>query len=315
MTPIALWSLGSGEAKLQEAREGDGVLVRMLFSGISRGTERLVFEGRVPASQHESMRCSGQEGQFNFPIKYGYCAVGEVQEGELKGKKVFTLHPHQDQFRVSMDMLHVLPMELPVERAVLAANMETALNVVWDSEVALGDRVLVIGAGVVGTLVAYLISHIPGVDLTLVDQNPSREKVAASLGIRFALPANAPLDCDVVIHATGSEAGLNLAIVSGGNQARIVEASWYGEGSQSVSLGGAFHDRRLTLISSQVGSIPASKAPRWTYRRRMSKALEMLQDSKLDVLISGESSFEDLARDYPAILASPETLCHRVRYQ
>lgn len=315
MSPKALWSVGIGQSALLDANLGEGVLVKMLFSGISRGTEALVFAGRVPASQHESMRCSGQEGEFSFPVKYGYCAVAEVLEGQLKGKKVFTLHPHQDQFRVPAESLHLLPEGVPAERAVLAANMETALNIVWDSQVSLGDKVMVIGSGVVGSLVAYLISKIPGVDLTLVDQNPERHLLAQSLGINFALPADAPADCDVVIHATGSESGLNLAIASSGHQARIVEASWFGEGSQSIVLGGAFHDRRLSLISSQVGSIPASRAARWSYQRRMSKALELLADSTLDQLISGESNFEDLGTDYGSILSNPQTLCHRVRYQ
>ena len=315
MSTFALWALGEGNAELLPAQEGEGVLVKMLFSGISRGTERLVFEGRVPASQQESMRCNGQEGDFSFPVKFGYCAVGEVLEGELKGKKVFALYPHQNQFRIAQDQLHLLPQGLPEARAVLAANIETALNVVWDSQVSAGDRVNVIGAGVVGALVAYLISRIPGVEITLIDINPARSSLASDLGLAFERPENAPRNCDVVINTSASEDGLNLAIESARNEGRIVEASWFGAGKQSIALGGEFHNRRLSLISSQVGTIPNTKAPRWTFKRRMAKALELLADPTLDLLISGESDFSELGNDYATILSSPNTLCHRISYQ
>jgi threonine dehydrogenase-like Zn-dependent dehydrogenase len=293
---------------------GEGVLVKTLFSGISRGTERLVFEGRVPQSESSRMRALFQEGDFSFPVKFGYCSVGQIQEGELAGRQVFTLYPHQNIYRIPTAMLNFLPEGLDPERAVLAANMETALNIVWDSGVSAGDRVSVIGTGVVGALVGYLIARIPGTEITLVDINPSRASLAQTLGCKFALPKDAPVDNDVVIHTSSASSGIELALEIAGQEATIVEASWFGDRPVSLVLGGAFHSRRLRLISSQVGNLPAAKTPRWNHQRRMAMALDLLKDPKLDELVSGESAFEDLAENYSKILTSTDTLCHRIRY-
>lgn len=288
--------------------------LRMLFSGISRGTERLVLSGRVPPVEHDRMRGPGQEGEFPFPVKYGYCAVVEVLEGPDAGRTGFALFPHQDRFRLPEGAVTPLPDGLPPERAVLAANMETALNVIWDSGAGPGDRVAVIGAGVVGALCAYLAARLPGAEVTLCDVNPARADLARALGCGFALPATMPRDCDAVIHASASPAGLALALEIAGPEAQVTEASWYGTGDVPVPLGAAFHSRRLRIVGSQVGTIPPARAPRWTYRRRLAKALDLLCDPALDALISGQTEFADLPAAYPAILAAPETLCHRVRY-
>ena len=294
---------------------GDGVLVETLFSGISRGTELLVFEGRVPESEATRMRSPNQEGEFSFPVKFGYCAVGRVMEGDRAGQEVFALHPHQSMFRLPTELLNPIPANVPAERAVLAANMETALNIVWDSAVSAGDRVLVIGAGVVGSLAGYLINQMPGTEVTLVDINPEREHVAVELGCAFAEPANAPINCDVVIHTSATEEGASLAIESAGQEAKLVEASWYGDKSIQVSLGGQFHSKRLSLISSQVGNLPPDRASRWSHQRRIQKALELLENPAVDVLISGETDFLDIANHYASVLTDKNTLCHRVRYQ
>jgi len=315
MTPRALWCTGSEAAELRLAEIGQGVLVQTLFSGISRGTERLVFEGRVPQSEWSRMRAPNQEGQFSFPVKFGYCAVGKVTEGRLVGKEVFALFPHQDNFRLSEEMLYPLPHALPAERAVLAANMETALNVLWDSGATAGDRIAVIGTGVLGSLIGYLAAKLPGAEVTLIDLNPARKELAPKLGCSFALPEDAPTHCDVVIHTSASERGLGLALEIAGQEAIVLEASWYGSDLVSLSLGAAFHSRRLRIVGSQVGSLPADRAPRWSHRRRMLKALELLCDPALDALISGESNFADLPRDYGRVLSDPETLCHRIRYE
>ena len=315
MTARALWCTGSESSELRPTELGQGVLVQTLFSGISRGTERLVFEGRVPQSEWVRMRAPNQEGDFSFPVKFGYCAVGRISEGLLAGQEVFALYPHQDSFRVAENMLYPLPKDLPADRAVLAANMETALNVLWDSGASAGDRIAVIGAGVLGSLIGYLAAKLPGAEVTLIDLNPAREELASKLGCSFALPDDAPADCDVVIHTSASERGLSLALEIAGQEATVLEASWFGSDTVNLSLGAAFHSKRLRIISSQVGSVPADRAPRWSHKRRMLKALELLCDPVLDVLISGESDFSELPEQYGRVLSDPETLCHRIRYE
>lgn len=314
MTARALWCIAPDRAEIRPAAMGQGVALETLYSGISRGTERLVSKGRVPASEHERMRGPAMEGTFPFPVKYGYCNVGRVMEGPLEGRCTFALFPHQTLYKLPQTSLTLLPESLPPERAVLAANMETALNILWDSGAGVGDRIAVVGAGVVGALVAKLAVGIPGADVTLVDVNAARSELASALGLQFAVPQDSPQDCDIVIHASASEAGLDLSLSIAGLGATVVEASWYGEKSVAVALGGAFHSRRLRLISSQVGNLPDNRLARWTYGRRMVKALDLLCDPVLDVLISGESDFDDLPQVYAEILAAPETLCHRIRY-
>ncbi|WP_256327007.1 zinc-dependent alcohol dehydrogenase [Roseicitreum antarcticum] len=288
--------------------------VKTVFSAISRGTERLVAAGEVPASEHDRMRGPGMEGTFPFPVKYGYCNVGEVQAGPLAGRHVFSLFPHQTHFCLPQENLNVLPSHLPLERAVLAANMETALNILWDSGAGAGDRIAVIGAGVVGSLVGYLAAQLPGAVVVLIDINPAREVLAKTLGVDFASTDDAPHDCDVVIHASANPDGLALGLSIAGEGATVIEASWYGDKIVPVPLGGAFHSRRLRLIASQVGHLPPTRLPRWSYARRMATALDLLADDRLDLLISGETPFADLPHRYADILAAPDTLCHRIRY-
>jgi threonine dehydrogenase-like Zn-dependent dehydrogenase len=192
--------------------------------------------------------------------------------------------------------------------------METALNVVWDSGASAGDRIAVIGAGVVGALVAYLMARLPGAEVVLSDLDPKRGALAAKLGCDFAAPDDLPTDRDVVVNASASAAGLARAIEVAGTEATVVEASWHGTDPVAVPLGGRFHSHRLRLISSQVGRIPPVRAPRWTYARRLSKALSLLADARLDALISGETGFDSLPRDYARVIADPDTLCHRIRY-
>ena len=309
---------GAAELRTQPlaAPGSDEVCVRTLFSGISRGTEALVLAGRVPHDEWQVMRAPFQAGGFEFPVKYGYASVGVVESGPaaLVGRSVFCLYPHQDRYVVPVSAVVPLPDAVPPHRAVLAANMETALNIVWDACIAPGDRVAVIGAGVVGGLVAAISAGIPGVEVTLVDIDSNREQLATMLGCGFALPPAAPTGCDVVIHASATAAGLGTALACAGFEATVVEASWYGDAAVSVSLGGAFHSQRLRLVSSQVGHVPPARRARWTARRRLEKALELLDDERLDTFISGETAFAGIAEAYCAILADPATLCHRIRY-
>ncbi|MDH4413100.1 MAG: zinc-binding alcohol dehydrogenase [Rhizobium sp.] len=319
-TASALWFEATEICRLRRETLGtpsqNEVLIRTLYSGISRGTEALIFKGQVPESEFDRMRGPHMEGSFPFPVKYGYAAVGQVVSGpsEFLGKAVFALHPHQDRFILPADQVTPLPDALPPRRAVLAANMETALNITWDAGIQPGDRVAVFGAGVVGTLVAYLSSRIVGTETVLIDTDPSRQGVATGLDLSFAEPDKLDGEFDVLINATAAGAALENAIAHAGLEARIVEASWYGDRNVSLPLGGAFHSRRLSLISSQVGGIPASRRARWTYRRRMAKALELLLDVRLDRLISGETAFSELPDAYARILSTPGTLCHRIRY-
>ena len=310
---------GHGEivsAKLA-SRQKDQVLVRTLYSGVSRGTESLVFRGEVPPSQYETMRAPFQEGEFPGPIKYGYTSVGEVSEGPatLEGHIVFCLYPHQDLYCVPASAVSRIPDDLPAGRAVLAANMETALNAVWDARPTVGDCIVIIGAGVVGLLIAWLCRQIPGTSVTIVDINPARESVAQALGVMFLNASPVDANADLVIHASGQPDGLRSALAVAGVEATIVEVSWYGSRSVTLPLGEAFHARRLTLKSSQVGHLHPDRIPRWNNTRRMKLALEFLREPGLDVLITGESEFDDLPYLLATLSRDPgATLCHRIRY-
>lgn len=310
---------GRGEIRtetLQTPADGD-VQVRARFSGISRGTEALVFEGRVPVSEHERMRAPFQSGAFPSPIKYGYANVGEIERGprDLLGRHVFVLYPHQTRYVVPAGSVFLLPDAVPPARAVLAANVETAINGLWDARPQVGDRIVVIGGGTVGCLIAWIAARMPGCRVELVDINTHRAAVAAALGVRFVRPDDVADGADVVIHTSASPAGLALALRVAGVEARIVELSWYGDRVVPIVLGEGFHARRLTLMSSQVGRVAASQRARWDTRRRMELALTLLADSALDVLITGESAFDALPQVMAQLAAAPgDALCHRIRY-
>lgn len=311
-TAAALWYVAPGRAEIRTealAAPGPGeVLVRALHGAISRGTERLVLAGRVPPAEHARMRGPFMGGRFPFPVKYGYASVGRVEAGPdaLAGRTVFALHPHQTRFVVPAEAVVPVPDIVPPRRAVLAANMETALNAVWDAAPGPADRIAVVGAGVVGLLVAYLCGGLRGAEVTVVDIAPARATTAVALGLRFARPCDAPTDCDLVVHASASAAGLATALSLAGDEATVLELSWYGEGPVAVPLGGAFHSRRLTLRSSQVGRVAPSHQARWTYRRRIAAALALLADDRLDVLLAPPVAFADLPARLGTILA-PES--------
>ena len=318
----ALWYVAPCRAEIRAetlaptVRPGE-VRIEALYGGISRGTERLVFTGCVPAREYARMRGPFMAGDFPFPVKYGYAIVGRVVAGPdgLVGRMSFALHPHQTVFTLPADQIAVLPADVPAPRGVLAANMETALNALWDAAPGPADRIAVIGAGVVGCLCARLAGQLPGAEVTLVDIDKSRAAVASSLGTRFALPDAAPEECDLVIHASASPAGLATALRLAGNEATVLELSWFGAGEVAVPLGEAFHSRRLRLISSQVGQVAGSHRPRWTHRRRMEAALALLADPVLDALIAPAVDFHDLPAALPEILAGPSgVLCQLIRY-
>jgi NADPH:quinone reductase-like Zn-dependent oxidoreductase len=318
----AFWVVSPGRGELRSetlpaATPGE-VRIRALYSGVSRGTESLVFGGHVPPGEYERMRAPFQDGQFPAPVKYGYASVGRVEEGppEQVGRIVFCLYPHQERYVLPAAGAHPVPPDVPAGRAILAANLETALNGVWDSGVGPGDRVSVIGAGSVGCLAAWLIGHIPGCEVELVDLNPRRREVAARLGVRFAHPDSVRDGADVVLHASGSSEGLALAMRVAGFEATVVELSWYGDRAVTVPLGQSFHSQRLTLKSSQVGTVAESRRARWNHARRLQLALSLLAAPELDVLINSESRFEDLPRVMDELSRSAgDVIMHRVNYE
>jgi len=317
----AFWVAAPGVGEIRREplpRPGPGdVVVRALYSGISRGTEALVFRGEVPASEVARMRAPFQAGDFPAPVKYGYASVGVVESGPptLAGRTVFCLHPHQTRYVVPAEAAHVLPDDVPAARAVLAANLETAINGVWDGAPRVGDRVAVIGGGVVGCLVAWLAGRIPGCRVELVDTNGERAAIASRLGIGFATPDRATPEADLVFHASGVPEGLATALRLAAFEAVVVEMSWYGDRAVPVPLGEAFHSRRLTLRASQVGAVAARQRSRWPHRRRLALALALLADPCLDGLVTGESPFEALPEVMAASARGPgRTLCHRVAY-
>ena len=317
----ALWFTGRGKAEIRQEHlappGADEVRVRAVYGGLSRGTEALVLGGRVPKSEFERMRAPFMAGDFPFPVKYGYATVGRIEDGteSLRGRIVFTLYPHQTIFNVPASAAVVLPENVPPQRAVLAANMETALNAVWDAAPGPADRIAIVGAGVVGSLVAYLCGRLPGADVMLVDINPARAEIAQVLGVGFARPETAKGDCDLVFHASGNAAGLGTALTLAGEEATVLELSWYGDAPVAAPLGGAFHSRRLRLVSSQVGRIAPSHRPRWTHGRRLAAALALLADVRLDALLAPAIAFQDLARRLPDILdATSGVLCQTIIY-
>jgi 2-desacetyl-2-hydroxyethyl bacteriochlorophyllide A dehydrogenase len=318
----AFWITGPGQGEIRAERLprcGAGeVRVRALYSGISRGTEALVFRGEVPPSEYARMRAPFQAGEFPAPVKYGYASVGEVEDGpeDLRGRRAFCLHPHQTRYVVPASAVHAIPDAVPPRRAVLAANLETAVNGLWDADVRVGDRVAVVGAGALGCLVARLAARIPGCEVELIDPNPRRAAVAAALGARFAHPDAARGEADLVVHASGTPEGAQLALGLAGFEAKVVELSWFGSRSVALPLGAAFHARRLTLTSSQVGAVATAQRARWTHARRLGLALRLLDDPALDALITGEDRFADLPRALARLAAAPgDTICHCIAYE
>ncbi|MEI5008930.1 zinc-binding alcohol dehydrogenase [Streptomyces sp. PmtA] len=317
----AFWlnSPGQGEirnVRLTEPDEGD-VVVRSLCSGVSRGTESLVFRGGVPESQYAAMRAPFQEGEFPGPVKYGYLSVGVVEEGpgRLLGRTVFCLHPHQSRYVVPASAVTPVPDAVPAGRAVLAGTVETAVNALWDAAPLVGDRIAVVGAGMIGGSVAALLARYPGVRVQLIDADPSRAALAEALGVDFALPEEALGDCDLAVHASATEAGLTRSLELLAPEGTVLELSWYGDRRISLPLGEAFHSGRLVLRGSQVGRVAEARRSRRSYADRLALSLDLLADPVFDALITGECAFEELPSVMARIAAGElPGLCHRVVY-
>ena len=317
----ALWYVGPGQAEIRPERLpplADGqVRVRSRYSAISRGTEALIAAGRVPESEYQRMRAPFMGGTFPFPVKYGYATVGEVEAGPaaLIGRNVFALHPHQTKFDLPAEAVVPVPGDIPLQRAVLAANVETALNATWDAAPGPSGRIAVVGAGVVGALVGFLCARIEGAEVTLIDIDPAREVLARALNLKFATPDAAPADCDFVFHASATAAGLATALDIAGDEATIIELSWYGAGTVPVPLGGAFHSRRLKIISSQVGKVAPSHRASFTHRQRLEAAIKLAADPRLDALLAPAVAFGELPARLADILKPRSgVLCQLVSY-
>jgi threonine dehydrogenase-like Zn-dependent dehydrogenase len=293
------------------------VLVRTLRSGVSRGTEALVFRGGVPADQRARMRAPFQEGELPGPVKYGYLSVGVVEAGppSLVGRTVFCLYPHQSAYVVPVGSVTVVPDDVPPERAVLAGTVETAVNALWDAAPLVGDRVAVVGAGMVGLCTARLLAGIPGLEVTVVDVDPARAAVARALGASFALPADAPSGCDLAVHASATSAGLQLCLEVLAAEGTVLDLSWYGDSEVTLRLGGSFHSGRLAVRASQVGTVSPARRSRRTPADRLRLALALLRDPAFDALLTGSSPLDDLP-DVMARLADGTlpALCHTVTY-
>lgn len=318
---LAFWIVAPGKGELRREslpEPGPGeILVEALASGISRGTETLVFQGRVPESQRQIMRAPHQVGEFTFPLKYGYSSVGVVAAGpdDWLGRRVFCLHPHQDRYVVPRDSVVTVPATIPEDRVVLAANMETVVNALWDAAPRIGDRVAVVGAGVIGALAAAVASRMPGAAVQLVDINPDKAAIASALGVSFAMPNVATSGADLVIHASATAEGLATALDLAGFEATIIELSWYGDRRVAVALGEGFHSRRLRLVSSQVGAVATPQRARWDRRRRLSLAVDLLADARFDVLLAPPVPFARLPEVMSELAAGPsEVMCQVIRY-
>jgi threonine dehydrogenase-like Zn-dependent dehydrogenase len=319
---LAFWIVAPGKGELRREslpEPGPGeILVEALASGISRGTETLVFQGRVPESQRQIMRAPHQVGEFTFPLKYGYSSVGVVAAGpdDWLGRRVFCLHPHQDRYVVPREAVVTVPATIPEERAVLAANMETVVNALWDAAPRIGDRVAVVGAGVIGALAAAVAARMPGVAVQLVDIDREKAAIASALGVSFAMPTVATPEADLVIHASATAEGLATALDLAGFEATVLELSWFGDRRVAVALGEGFHSRRLRLVSSQVGAVATPQRARWDRRRRLSLAVDLLSDARFDALLAPPVPFARLPEVMSELAAGPsEVMCQVIRYK
>jgi threonine dehydrogenase-like Zn-dependent dehydrogenase len=233
----------------------------------------------------------------------------------LLGRTVFCLYPHQTAYVVPASAVVAVPDGVPPARAVLAGTVETAVNALWDAAPLVGDRVTVVGAGMVGCCVAALLARFPGARVQLVDADPGRVGVAGALGVEFALPADAAGGRDLVVHASATSAGLQRSLDLLAPEGTVIELSWYGDRTVSLSLGGSFHSARLAIRGSQVGTVsPARRASR-TFADRLALALELLRDPAFDVLVTGQSRFEELPDVFVQLAAGTlPALCRLITY-
>ncbi|MDF2052388.1 dehydrogenase [Arthrobacter sp. Cr_A7] len=308
-----------GELRSEELpAPGPGeALVRALYSGISKGTEMVVHHGAVPPRVAKEMRAPHQEGQFPGPVKFGYLSVGVVEEGpeDWKGQRVFCLNPHQDRYIVPVGDLTRIPESVPARRAVLTGTVETAVNALWEAGPRLGDRVAVVGAGLVGGMVATLLRTFPLDRLQLVDLDPGRKQLADALEVDFAHPDDALADCDIVFHCSASQEGLERSLQLAGDEGDVIEMSWYANREVTLPLGEDFHARRLSIRASQVGVVARARRHRRTNADRLDLAVSLLADPVFDAFLTGSSPFDELPEVVQGLAdGTLEALCHVIEY-
>ncbi|AUZ36491.1 dehydrogenase [Arthrobacter sp. PGP41] len=295
----------------------DEALVRALYSGISKGTEMVVHAGAVPPRVAEEMRAPRQEGTFPGPVKFGYLSVGVVEEGPegWPGQRVFCLNPHQDRYVVPVGSLTKIPDDVPSRRAVLTGTVETAVNALWEAGPRLGDRIAVVGAGLVGGMVATLLRTFPLQRLQLVDLDARRRHLADSLGVDFAHPDDALADCDIVFHCSASQEGLERSLQLVGDEGDVIEMSWYANREVTLPLGEDFHARRLSIRASQVGVVARARRHRRTSADRLDLAVSLLKDPVFDTFLTGISPFAELPGTVQDLANGKfEALCHVIEY-
>jgi 2-desacetyl-2-hydroxyethyl bacteriochlorophyllide A dehydrogenase len=290
------------------------VLAQTLCSAISPGTEMLVYRGQVPTEMAVDETIAALGGQFRFPLKYGYSAVGRVLElgpgvdSAWQGRTVFAFNPHESHVIADIAQLFPLPDDVDAETALFLPNMETAVNFLLDGAPLIGERVAVLGQGVVGLLTTALLARCPLANLTTFDHYPLRRETSLALGAHVSLsPESSPaLQADLTYELSGSPAALDAAIALTGFDGRIVVGSWYGQKRAALDLGGRFHRSRIRLISSQVSTLTPALSGRWDKARRLQVAWAMLRAVRPGRLITHRVPLAAAAEAYTLIDQHPE---------
>jgi 2-desacetyl-2-hydroxyethyl bacteriochlorophyllide A dehydrogenase len=296
--------------------EAHQALVRTTLSAISAGTEMLLYRGQFPQDMALDASIASLENQDGYPIKYGYAAVGVVEQvgkgldSAWLGKRVFSFQPHHSYFVAGPDDVFIVPPEIPNEDAVFLPNMETAVNLVMDARPLIGERVIIFGQGIVGLLTTALLRQFPLEKLVVVDPVPMRREAALALGVDAA---HAPetfdeSDFDLALELSGAPVALNAALEKVGYGGRIVVGSWYGQKPVSLDLGGRFHRDRIQIVSSQVSTIAPLFSARWDKPRRLAQAWQMLGRVKPSQWISLRSPLREAGQVYAMLDTNPQDI-------
>lgn len=288
---LQLWFTAPHRVEVREAAlpapAPEQVLVKTRYSAVSTGTELLAYRGQLPCAIALDSSLKALQQPSDYPLQYGYACVGEVQQTgsavdpSWNGRQVFSFQPHASHFLAHPDELKTVPDGLPAQAAVFLPNMETAVNLVQDGRPLIGERVVVLGQGIVGLLLTALLARHPLGSLVAVEGRPERQELARRLGANMVVSpeeaAGAATGADLIYEVSGQPEALNLAIDLSGYASRIVIGSWYGSKAAPVDLGGAAHRNRLQLITSQVSTVDPALSGRWDKERRFGLVWEMIR--------------------------------------